>query len=211
MHTYIHADTYTDKQTDIQIYAHTCTYTPIRTHTQIHKYIQMHVHTHIPRHPHIYIQTHTYVEECPHPLTHTLMYTFTNKAGMGVITRYQCRHILSLTSVQRHRPRRSHMARSEAVHVDGAQVDASSDSFAAVPGGSPVEAHPMFHLPFFTAERLSNALSLADSCRARSESVHVDGARVCATMSRTAFGRQSVVMLVHSALQPHVNDGERVR
>jgi hypothetical protein len=42
------------------------------------------------------------------------------------------------------------MSRSEAVHVDGAKVDASSDMFAAVLGGSPAEAHRNFLLPVAT-------------------------------------------------------------
>jgi hypothetical protein len=44
-----------------------------------------------------------------------------------------------------------------------------------------VDAHRMVHLPVVTAEGLSNALSLADCCRAWSESVHVEGARVGAS------------------------------
>ena len=39
----------------------------------------------------------------------------------------------------------------------------------------------MVHLPVVTAEGLSKALFLADCCRAWSESVHVDGARVGAS------------------------------
>jgi hypothetical protein len=154
------------------------------------------------RHARRGVSSHTHA----HPQTH-----IHTRQAWGVITRHRggrdWARRLSLTR-RRCPPERprcsaialagSRMVRSEVVHIVGLQVDVSSYTFAAVLGGSPSEAHCMVHRLCATVECSCIALSLADSRRARSEPVHVDGTRVDASKDVPTAGVRGSPATLHA-------------
>ena len=135
------------------MHTHRDTHVNRHTQTYIQRYIWRHtrhaaIHIHTQTHTYTDTSTYTYRQTCTQRsiLTHsrTPSDTHTHKASMGgdhpvsVKAYLGPRFVADAPSLLPKRPRCSaialagpRMARSEAVHVDGAQVDASGDSFSA--------------------------------------------------------------------------------